>query len=215
MKPAALGPYVVKSLKDGTLKFAVEDPDAEENWPRALTLWRANLFGNSAKGDEYFLRHLLGTDHAVTAEEAPEHLRPKEMTWREKAPGAKLDLVLTLDFRMTSSTLMSDVILPAATWYEKHDINTTDMHPFIHPFTPAINPPWQAKTDWETFQLLADKLSEFAVTHLGTRTDIVAGPIAHDTPQAMATVHGIVKDWKTGEVEPIERDDAEDRGRRA
>ncbi|HNV10780.1 MAG TPA: nitrate reductase subunit alpha [Propionibacteriaceae bacterium] len=199
----APGPYVVKSLKDGTLKFAVEDPDAEENWPRALTLWRANLFGNSAKGDEYFLRHLLGTDHAVTAEEAPEHLRPKEMTWREKAPEGKLDLVLTLDFRMTSSTLMSDVILPAATWYEKHDINTTDMHPFIHPFTPAINPPWQAKTDWETFQLLADKLSEFAVTHLGTRTDIVAGPIAHDTPEAMATVHGIVKDWKTGEVEPI------------
>ncbi|HSN42843.1 MAG TPA: nitrate reductase subunit alpha [Propionibacteriaceae bacterium] len=198
-----IGPYVVESLKNGSLRFAVEDPDAEENWPRVLTLWRANLFGNSAKGDEYFLRHLLGTDHAVTAKEAPEHLRPKEMTWRETAPEGKLDLVLTLDFRMTSSTLMSDVILPAATWYEKHDINTTDMHPFIHPFTPAISPPWQAKNDWETFQLIADKLSEFAKVHLGTRTDVVSGPIAHDTPEAMATVHGIVKDWKTGEVEPI------------
>ena len=198
-----VGPYVTSALKDGSLKFAVEDPDAEENWPRALTLWRANLFGNSAKGDEYFLKHLLGTDHAVTAEEAPEHLRPKDITWRDKAPEGKLDLVCTLDFRMTSSTLMSDVILPAATWYEKHDINTTDMHPFIHPFTPAINPPWQAKTDWAIFQLLSDKLSEFAGKHLGTRSDLVAVPLLHDSPDAMATPHGTVLDWKTGEVEPI------------
>jgi len=198
-----VGPYVAASLKSGALKFAVEDPDAEENWPRALTLWRANLFGNSAKGDEYFLKHVLGTDHAVTAAEAPEELRPRDIKWREQAPEGKLDLVCTLDFRMTSSTLMSDVLLPAATWYEKHDINTTDMHPFIHPFTPAINPPWQAKTDWAIFQLLADKLSEFAATHLGTRTDAVAVPLMHDSPDAMATPHGSVRDWKTGEVDPI------------
>ena len=198
-----VAPYVAASLKDGSLKFAVEDPDAEENWPRALTLWRANLFGNSAKGDEYFLKHLLGTDHAVTASEAPEGQRPKDINWRPQAPEGKLDMLLTLDFRMTSSTLMSDVILPAATWYEKHDINTTDMHPFIHPFTPAINPPWQAKTDWDIFGLLANKLSEFAVTHLGTRTDAVAVPLMHDSPDAMATPHGQVRDWKTGEVDPI------------
>ena len=197
-----VGPYVVSQLKAGTLRFAVEDPDAEENWPRALTLWRANLFGNSAKGDEYFLKHVLGTDHAVNGEEAPEHLRPKDIEWRP-APEGKLDMVCTLDFRMTSSTLMSDVILPAATWYEKHDINTTDMHPFIHPFTPAINPPWEAKTDWDIFQRLSDKLSEFAGTHLGTRTDVVAVPLIHDTPDAMANPRGTVRDWKTGEVEPI------------
>jgi len=197
------GGYVTAALKDKTLKFAVEDPDAEENWPRCLTLWRANLFGNSAKGDEYFLKHLLGTDNAVSAAETPPEQRPKDITWRAQAPEGKLDLVLTLDFRMTSSTLMSDVILPAATWYEKHDINTTDMHPFIHPFTPAINPPWQAKTDWDTFGLLANKLSEFAATHLGTRTDLVAVPLFHDSPDAMANPHGVARDWKTGEVEPI------------
>ena len=199
----AVGPHVVDQLKSGEMRFAVEDPDAEENWPRALTLWRANLFGNSAKGDEYFLKHLLGTDHAVTADEAPEHLRPTDIVWHDKAPEGKLDMVCTLDFRMTSSTLMSDVILPAATWYEKHDINTTDMHPFVHPFTPAINPPWQAKTDWEIFQRLSDRLSEFAKTHLGTRKDVVAVPLAHDSADAMATPHGAVLDWKHGEVEPI------------
>ena len=31
----------------------------------------------------------------------------------------KLDLVVTLDFRMSSTCLYSDVVLPTATWYEK------------------------------------------------------------------------------------------------
>ena len=86
-----VGRYVADALKSGELKFAVEDPDAEENWPRVLMLWRANLFGNSAKGDEYFLKHLLGTDHAVSAAESPEHLRPKDIVWRPEAPQGKLD----------------------------------------------------------------------------------------------------------------------------
>ena len=106
---------------------------------------------------------------------------------------------MTIDFRMTSSTLFSDVVLPAATWYEKHDINTTDMHPFVHSFNPAISPPWQSKTDWEAWKAIAKKFSELAVDHLGTRRDVVAKPLWHDTPEAMATVHGVVKDWRKGE----------------
>ncbi len=198
-----VGDYVVDELKAGRLRFAVEDPDAEENWPRVLMMWRANLLGSSAKGDEYFLKHLLGTDHAVTAQETPEHQRPRDLLWRDKAPEGKLDLLLTLDFRMTSSTIFSDVVLPAATWYEKHDINTTDMHPFIHSFNPAIAPPWQSKTDWDAFQEIAKVFSELARTHLGTRKDVVAVPLLHDTPDAMATPHGRVLDWKDGECEPV------------
>jgi nitrate reductase alpha subunit len=45
---------------------------------------------------------------------------------------------------MTSSTLLPDVVLPAATWYEKQDLSSTDMHPFVHAFTPALDPPWEA-----------------------------------------------------------------------
>ncbi len=198
-----VGEYVVDELKSGRLRFAVEDPDAEENWPRVLMMWRANLLGSSAKGDEYFLKHLLGTDHAVTASETPEHLRPRDLVWREEAPQGKLDLLLTLDFRMTSSTIFSDVVLPAATWYEKHDINTTDMHPFIHSFNPAIAPPWQSKTDWDAFADIARAFSELAATHLGAREDVVAVPLLHDTPDAMATPHGRVLDWKRGECEPV------------
>lgn len=199
--PAAA--YIVDQLKSGELRFAIEDPEAPENFPRILSLWRANLFGSSAKGNEYFLKHLLGTDNAVRASEADEAHRPSEVTWREQAGEGKLDLLLTLDFRMTSSTLFSDVVLPAATWYEKHDINTTDMHPFVHSFNPAIAPPWQSRSDWETWKAIAKKFSELAATHLGVRKDVVAKPLWHDTPEAMAAVHGRVRDWKTGEVEPV------------
>ena len=63
--------YVARSSRRAPLKFAVEDPEAEDNHPRMLSLWRSNLLGSSAKGNEYFLRHLLGTDSAATAVEAP------------------------------------------------------------------------------------------------------------------------------------------------
>lgn len=195
--------YVVDQLKSGQLRFAGEDPDAPENFPRVLTIWRANLLGSSAKGNEYFLKHLLGTDSAVRATEAPPGARPRDVVWRDEAPVGKLDLLLTLDFRMTSTTVYSDIVLPAATWYEKHDLNTTDMHPFVNSFNPAIPPPWQTRTDWDAFNTIAAAFSRLAEGRLGTEKDVVAAPLLHDTPDAMANPHGRVRDWKAGECEPV------------
>jgi nitrate reductase alpha subunit len=195
--------HVVGRLESGGLRFAGEDPDAPENYPRVLSIWRANLLGSSGKGNEYFLKHLLGTDSSLRALEAPPSNRPVDVVWRERAPEGKLDLLMTIDFRQTSTTLFSDVVLPAATWYEKHDLNTTDMHPFVHSFNPAIAPPWQTRTDWDAWQTIAAKFSELAVHHLGVRTDVVAVPLTHDTADAMANPHGAVRDWKSGECRPV------------
>ncbi|HLS01916.1 MAG TPA: molybdopterin-dependent oxidoreductase, partial [Beutenbergiaceae bacterium] len=196
-------PYLVDQLKQGDINFAVEDPDAEHNIPRIWAVWRANTLGSSAKGEQYFLKHLLGVDNTVGAEETPPEFRPKTVKWREESPEGKMDLVVTLDFRMTSHTLHSDVILPAATWYEKYDLSTTDMHPFIHSFNPAIVTPWQSRNDWDIWKTIAKKFSELAATHLGVRTDVVAQPLQHDSPGAMATPRGRVRDWKKGECEPV------------
>ncbi|MEV3937233.1 nitrate reductase subunit alpha [Glycomyces sp. NPDC049804] len=204
-REAGLAPadYVARELATGDLRFACEDPDAPENWPRVLTVWRANLFGSSAKGDEYFLRHLLGTQHSVQGEEAKPAHRPAGVVWHGRAPQGKLDLLLSLDFRMTSTTLLSDIVLPAATWYEKHDLSTTDMHPFVHAFSPAIDPPWQARTDFEAFHALAQRFSELAEDHLGTATDLVAAPHQHDTPGELAQPGGIAPDWKAAGIPPV------------
>jgi nitrate reductase alpha subunit len=195
--------FVLDEIASGALGFACEDPDAPENWPRILTVWRANLLGSSAKGDEYFLRHLVGADSAVRAEQAPRDRRPAEVVWHEDAPRGKLDLLLSLDFRMTSTTLFSDVVLPAATWYEKHDLSSTDMHPFVHAFSPAISPPWQTRTDFDAFHAIAARFSELAANHLGVRRDLVASPLLHDTPDELATPHGTEQDWKTDGVRPV------------
>ncbi len=195
--------HVVAKLKDGSLRFAGEHPDAPENFPRVLGIWRANLLGSSGKGNEYFLKHLLGADSSLRATEAPEGRRPADVTWVDEAPEGKLDLLYSLDFRQTSTTIFSDVVFPAATWYEKHDLSSTDMHPFVHSFNPAIAPPWQSRTDWDAFRDLAHKFSELAGPRLGIRRDVVAAPLTHDTPDAMANPHGKVADWKAGECEPV------------
>jgi nitrate reductase alpha subunit len=196
--------HVVKELREGRLHFACEDPDAPDNHPKVMTVWRANLLGSSGKGHEYFLKHLLGTkDNAVRAEESPPELRPREVRWRDEAPEGKLDLLTTLDFRMTSNALFSDVVLPAATWYEKYDLSSTDLHPFVHTFNQAVPPPWESKSDWDTFGLIAQRFSELAEQHLGARRDLVVAPLLHDTPDEIAQPLGEVRDWRAGECEPI------------
>jgi len=196
--------HVVDELREGRLHFACEDPDAPDNHPKVMTVWRANVLGSSGKGHEYFLKHLLGTkENAVRAEESPPEFRPQDVTWRDEAPEGKLDLLTTIDFRMTSNALFSDVVLPAATWYEKYDLSSTDLHPFVHTFNQAVPPPWESKSDWDAFGRLAERFSELAERHLGKRRDLVVAPLLHDTPDEIAQPLGEVRDWRAGECEPV------------
>jgi len=96
--------YVAEQLKAGKLEMSCEDPDAPENWPRNLFVWRSNLLGSSGKGHEYFLKHLLGTDHGVMGKDLGEEgaQMPKEAVWHDEAPEGKLDLLVTIDFRMST-----------------------------------------------------------------------------------------------------------------
>eukprot|EP01038_Epipyxis_sp_PR26KG_P018947 gene18947-26824_t len=128
--------------------------------------------------------------------------KPEEVQWHANAPEGKLDLLVTLDFRMSTTCLYSDIVLPTATWYEKNDLNTSDMHPFIHPLSTAVDPAWQAKSDWEIYKGFAKAVSEVSVGHLGVEKDVVLTPIMHDTAGEMAQPYG-VRDWKRGECELI------------
>ncbi|HUZ41691.1 MAG TPA: nitrate reductase subunit alpha [Acidimicrobiales bacterium] len=195
--------YVVSELTAGRLRFAATDPDNPANFPRVLTVWRSNLLGSSGKGHEYFLRHLLGAENAVAAEECPPEMRPAEVTWHEEAPQGKLDLLVDIDFRMTSTGIYADIVLPAATWYEKHDLSSTDMHPFVHSFNPAIAHPWETRSDFEIFDDLAAEFSRLAEGRLGVRRDVVAIPLLHDSPDECAQPGGRALDWATGECEPV------------
>ncbi len=101
--------------------------------PRALFVWRANYL-NQAKGNEAILRSM----------------------WKE------LDLIVNINYRMDTTALYSDVVLPAASYYEKTDLNSTDCHSYMHPFSKVLDPLYESKTDWEVFAVLAQKIAEVA-----------------------------------------------------
>ncbi|HEX8841682.1 MAG TPA: nitrate reductase subunit alpha, partial [Sphingomicrobium sp.] len=204
LKGEAAATKVARELKSGELKLSCEDPDNPKNFPRNLFVWRSNLLGSSGKGHEYFLKHLLGTQHGVQGKDLGEEgqQKPEEVVFREAAPEGKLDLLAAIDFRMSTTCVYADIVLPTATWYEKNDLNTSDMHPFIHPLSKAVDPAWGARSDWEIFKGIAKSFSELCEGHLGEETDIVLLPMQHDTPGELAQPLD-VKDWKKGECDPL------------
>ena len=193
--------YVVNQLKENKLTHSVAEPDKEINFPRVWYIWRGNALMSSAKGHEYFLKHYLGTHHNDIADEVAKDI-VKDMTWEEKGAQGKMDLVIDLNFRMDTSALYSDIVLPAASWYEKADINSTDMHSFIHPLSAAIAPVWEAKTDWKIFQAIAKETSELAKKHFSTPVkDIVNVPLSHDSIDEISQTK--IQDWSKGECDLI------------
>ena len=196
--------HVVEQLKSGDLRFACEDPDAPENFPRILSIWRANLLGSSGKGNEYFLKHLLGTDTSLRATEAAggQPAAGRRVARRgargEARPAAHPRLPPDQhDDLLRRRAAGGHLVREARPQHHRH----APVHALVQPGDRA------AVADPHRLGRLADasptKFSELAAGHLGTRKDVVAVPLLHDTPDAMANPHGIVRDWKHGECEPV------------
>ena len=199
--PEAIRDWVAERIARRELRFSMEDPDDPANFPRVWYIWRGNAIQASAKGHEYFLKHYLGTHHSSIAQEVARD-EVEEVTWHDKVELGKMDLVVDLNFRMDTSALYSDVVLPAATYYEKDDLNTTDLHTFIHPLQAAVPPCWEAKSDWRIFREIAWHTSRLAAEHLPEPVeDVVTTPLLHDTPAEIAQAE--VRDWAKGECEAL------------
>jgi nitrate reductase alpha subunit len=195
--------WVAAQIKDGDLDFALSDVDAPQNHPKVLGIWRANLIGTSMRGHEYALKHFLGTHNNVLGEDRAKGM-VEDIKWHDEAPIGKLDLVYNINLRMDSSANYSDIVLPTAHWYEKYDVTCTDLHSFFHPFTPAHDPAWESKSDWEAFKTIAHKISALAKTHMPDPVDdLVLTALNTDTPDEMAQPMGELRDWRDGEAEAI------------
>ncbi len=74
----------------------------------------------------------------------------------------KLRTIVTIDWRMTSTALQSDYVLPAAGWYERTEHKwVTPLMPFIHAGEKATSYQ-EAKSDWEIFSRLAEAVDRRA-----------------------------------------------------
>jgi len=144
--------------------------------PRVMFVWRGNYF-NQAKGN----------------------IAVEEELW------PKLDLVVDINFRMDSTALNSDIVLPTASHYEKHDLSETDMHTYVHPFTPAVEPLGESKTDWQIFRDLAAKIQELAADR-GTEP---VDDRKFDRQIDLQSVHDdYVRDWLDDEPGALSEDKA-------
>jgi anaerobic selenocysteine-containing dehydrogenase len=59
----------------------------------------------------------------------------------------ELDLIVVVDHQMTDTVRYADVVLPAATWYEKYDLTATPLHPFLQLQQPAIDPVGESRSE--------------------------------------------------------------------
>ncbi len=74
-----------------------------------------------------------------------------------------LKLAFAVETKMSSSAAFCDIVLPAAWYYEKHDMTMTfGLNPYNALIEKAVEPPGEAKPEWEIFAALLAKISERA-----------------------------------------------------
>jgi anaerobic selenocysteine-containing dehydrogenase len=76
---------------------------------------------------------------------------------------AKARMVVDVTFRMSETARHADVILPAASWYEKFGFKYIPAYlPYVHLSDRAVAPLGESKPEWEIFALLADRVAAVA-----------------------------------------------------
>jgi len=76
---------------------------------------------------------------------------------------AKAKMVFAVETRMSTSAAFADIVLPAAWYYEKDDMTGGVMNnPFNALQQKAVDPPGEAKPEWEIYRLLMRKIAERA-----------------------------------------------------
>jgi DMSO reductase family type II enzyme molybdopterin subunit len=84
---------------------------------------------------------------------APQHA--KKHLW------PKLDTIVSVNFRMSTSTRFADYVLPGAGYYEKHGIKYAQSYlPYVVVTDQAVPPLGDSKTEWEIFGRLAKRVAE-------------------------------------------------------
>lgn len=76
---------------------------------------------------------------------------------------SKLELIITWEFRMSSSAMFSDIILPAAGWHEKAGVKFAQSYvPYICVGEKAVEPLYESKNEFDIMALLAGTIERRA-----------------------------------------------------
>ena len=199
--PDEVAAWVAERLKNRELKFSVEDPDAEENWPRVWFIWRGNALMASAKGHEYFLKHYLGTHDNCVGEDMAAGFGEGSRLARACAagkdgPGRRSELPHGhLGALLGHRPAGGDLVREGRSQLDRH----AQLHSSAVAGGAAVLGVEERLAD---FKAVAKKFSELAAKHFPEPVeDLVAAPLAHDSPAEIA--QPTMKHWIDGEVEAI------------
>lgn len=78
---------------------------------------------------------------------------------RQMAQNGETEFVVAIDFQKTTSCNWADVVFPAAGWYEKTELVTTPLHPYMQLQQPAIDPFGERKSELWMARELAKRLN--------------------------------------------------------
>jgi anaerobic selenocysteine-containing dehydrogenase len=69
----------------------------------------------------------------------------------------KLDFIAVSEYFHTPGTKLADIVLPIASWLERH-ILLTDFGGYVKLIQPAVSPPGECRTEWDIYARLAKRL---------------------------------------------------------
>ncbi len=121
-----------------------------------------------------------GTDPKVFIFTGPNPLRrwPSPQV-AKKNLWPKLDWIVDVNFKASTSGLQGDLILPAAGYYERDSLKYSQAYlPYLVMCEKAVEPLGEAKPEWEIFGLLARRVQERALERgVSTVADSVGGEV--------------------------------------
>ena len=135
------------------------------------------------------------------------HRGGQEMLLKHLWP--KLKMIVSVDFRINTTGLYSDYILPAAQHYEKMGMGMPSCHHLNRVLIDkAIDPPGEAKSDWDIGIMITEKLEERAKARGITEiTNSFGQSVSLEGAVDRLTLNGYLRDQETAEDEAI-RDNA-------
>jgi len=71
---------------------------------------------------------------------------------------SKLELVVVSESMPTDTVRLADIVLPVTHWFENDDLVGSLSHPYVVRTERAVEPPFETKSDYQAFGLVAGKL---------------------------------------------------------
>jgi DMSO reductase family type II enzyme molybdopterin subunit len=126
------------------------------------------------------IRPRPGTDPKVFIFTGPNPLRrwPSPQIARKNL-WPKLDMIVDVNFKVSTTGMQSDLILPAAGYYERDTLKYSQAYvPYVILCEKAVEPLGESKPEWEIFGLLARKIQERAIERGVSKVeDSVGAPV--------------------------------------